>query len=77
MSEWQSIETAPGVGVPILLLINGQAIEGARVSRKYAHQSEWEPIWLDSHGCGCCGSSDPEPSHWAPLPTLPRSGRGG
>ena len=73
MSEWQPIETAPGVGVPILLRIDGQAIEGVRVTKSYAKQSEWDPISLNSHGCGCCGSDDSEPTHWAPLPTLPQA----
>ena len=71
MSEWQPIETAPGVGVSVLILIGGQAIEGVRIKRSFEGQCEWEPIWLEAHGCGCCGSHDPEPTHWMPLPTPP------
>ena len=28
-----------------------------------------EPIFLDSHGCGCCSRSDPDPTHWIAVPT--------
>ena len=69
--EWQPIETAPDVGVPVLLLIDGQAIEGVRIKRSYASQQEWEPISLASHGCGCCGSDDSDPTHWRSLTAPP------
>lgn len=28
----------------------------------------WRTITLPSHGCGCCGWTDPEPEFWHPLP---------
>lgn len=28
------------------------------------------PIRLQSHGCGCCGDTDPAPTHWIPMPEL-------
>ena len=29
---------------------------------------DWWPISLASHGCGCCGKDDPEPTLWIAIP---------
>jgi hypothetical protein len=65
--KWQPIETAPKDGTRILLFIEDQVIEG--------HWDDSWPMWctayLSSHGCGCCSSSNEEPTHWMPLPAKP------
>lgn len=70
MSTWQPIETAPKDGTSVLLLIGEEAIQGHWVTYKNI-PSEWKVISLSSHGCGCCSSDDPAPTHWMPLPVLP------
>lgn len=63
---WQPIDTAPK-DKSILLHIDGSIIEGEwREDLK-----KWKVIVLEVHGCGCCSSDDPPPSHWMPLPDLP------
>ena len=31
-------------------------------------RGDWWPISLNSHGCGCCGVDDPEPTLWIAIP---------
>lgn len=67
---WQPIETAPKDGTSILLYVDGCVIEGNyRGSEDYKY---WGYVSLNSHGCGCCGEDDPEPTHWMPLPEAPK-----
>lgn len=40
-------------------------------------EGEWEPAVLNSHGCGCCASNDATPTHWMPLPPMPKEGSEG
>jgi hypothetical protein len=65
--KWRPIKTAPK-DKPILLLMEGYAIEGAWDDDEWFDR--WEPVSLDCHGCGCCGATPAEPTHWLPLPTL-------
>lgn len=62
---WKPIADAPR-DVSILLLIGSYAIEGYWDD----DEDKWEVIDLPSHGCGCCSSENPEPTHWAPLPNF-------
>jgi hypothetical protein len=62
MTDWKPISTVPKDGSAILLLIDGNAIEG-----------QWEGhffsvVSLPSHGCGCCSDNNPLPTGWHPLP---------
>ena len=65
--NWRPIETAPRDGAEILLLTPEGVIEGAWSSP----MDEWEVVWLDLHGCGCCSSGTAQPTHWMPLPDPP------
>ena len=68
--EWQPIETAPKNGTDIILRVDDYAIEGRFVATIYG--GYWAKISLNSHGCGCCSSEDPNPTHWMPLPEPPK-----
>lgn len=63
---WQPIETAPKDGTHILAYMDDAAIE-AWWDQRYG----WECVVMSSHGCGCCGSSNDDPTHWMPLPPKP------
>jgi len=74
--KWRSIETAnlkPEKAMdryckPVLLRIEGQSIEG-----EYDTQNKrWDAIILSSHGCGCCADEAQPPTHWLPLPEVPK-----
>jgi len=28
----------------------------------------FQAAWLPSHGCGCCASNNPTPTHWMEIP---------
>ncbi len=68
--KWKPMHTAPKDGAPVLLLIEGRAIEGYWEDR-------WDPKWhvvsLDSHGCGCCSRDNEDPTGWCPLPAQPQT----
>lgn len=72
MSEWRPIETAPKDGTPVLLYVKEYSstvtIEGWWQG---GLDGNWACVWLDVHGCGCCSGSDPNPTHWMPLPPPP------
>lgn len=80
MSEWQPIETAPRDGTDIIILVDNMAIQGYFHTPKdipvhatwIRRDGRWEYITLESHGCGCCSSYDPPPTHWMPLPEPPK-----
>lgn len=62
MISWQPIKTAPK-DKDVLIFINGIVIQA-----KYCQVTdEWEVESLPSHGCGCCGSDNEEPTHWAKI----------
>jgi hypothetical protein len=70
---WNKIDTAPKDGSHILLLIDGQAIEGWWYVPTWEAEPEWTTVSLDSHGCGCCAKEDPEPTHWVALPEMEKT----
>lgn len=64
MSAWQLIETAPKDGTRFL------AYQGDREAPRYecwwhedgfSHWDGWQDVW----------DSEPEPTHWMPLPAAP------
>jgi len=65
--NWQPIETAPRDGTNILVLMEGVVIEASWQGSGY-----WVVSCVSSHGCGCCGSDNEEPTHWMPLPAAPK-----
>jgi len=73
MSEWRPIEAAPKDGTSIILLIEGDAIQGKWekvITKDGRDLSHWELIYLCSFGCGCCAGDNEPPTHWIPLPKL-------
>ncbi len=72
--KWKPMHTAPKDATTILLLVDGNAIEGFRnmdYDAEDGYSRQWSTISLDSHGCGCCGSEDDPPTHWMKLPEKP------
>ncbi len=61
MNEWQPIETAPKDGTHIL----GWCKRYGAIEVWWFQDMHYYAGWMDS------GDSEPEPSHWMPLPTLP------
>ena len=74
MSKWRDISSAPK-DKPVLLRIDNSAIEGewdpetTRDGSSYG-PGKWAVVTLNSHGCSCCSSDNPDPTHWMPLPTV-------
>jgi hypothetical protein len=67
---WRTdMENAPRDGTPILLRIDGSAIEGSYSN----HLSMWAVVSMASHGCGCCAENNEEPTAWMHLPLAPAS----
>lgn len=62
----QPMGNAPKDGTPVLLCISEKWIQGHWHENGQA--SFWRVVDMDSHGCGCCGCSNDEPTAWAPLP---------
>lgn len=74
--QWRTIDSAPRDGSEVLLLIENRAFQAAWDDCTLPNGSrycpgEWRPASLPSHGCGCCSSKDPDPTHWMPIPTPP------
>jgi hypothetical protein len=69
--EWQTIDSAPKDGTPIIILVH-EGDERMAIEARFDEKG-WYPIWLDMHGCGCCGGERPVPTHWIPKPTMPGS----
>lgn len=65
---WMPIATAPKDGADVLLLSEEGVYQGYWCGGK---RPGFSALVLDVHGCGCCGGSDPTPSHWMPLPPPP------
>lgn len=63
----EPIETAPK-DRSILVRIDGDWIEACW--SQYASGGNWSVISCDSHGCGCCGGGNSDPTHWAELPEV-------
>jgi hypothetical protein len=74
---WRPISEAPRDGTHILGLFDKVgAVEcwfGHDVETTTS-EPEWCAVSLPSHGCGCCGSKNPEPTGWQPLPPPPGEG---
>ena len=66
----RQMHKAPKDGTHVLLLIDGQWIEGWWMD---GYDPRWRVVTMDSHGCGCCGSDDPEPTSWLRLPKKEQS----
>lgn len=80
--NWQPIDTYKMPteqelwnGIPSVLVDNGERIGEATLKEDY---SLWEgegPVpmswgWTHHSTCGCCyGPMNPQPTHWAPMPT--------
>ncbi len=70
------METAPKDGTQILLHYEEGWIQGywpgfdKRYPTNHADllRLSWVTLRLPSHGCGCCGGDDEEPTGWAQLP---------
>lgn len=74
MSGWiKCSERFPEKESTVLIYVDGdvtQALYGKRWKEdKESHY--WTPVWLEVHGCGCCGGDRPMPSHWMALPAPP------
>lgn len=71
--KWRLIDTAPKDGTPIIGLWGDDgAVQCEWWESPFKHmQSQWNPTSLPSHGCGCCGDSNVQPTHWIPVPELP------
>lgn len=63
MAEWQPIETAPTDGTPIW------AVQGSRqfVAWWDYHPADDVEFWRDE------ADSEPQPTHWMPLPAPPET----
>lgn len=74
--RWRDISECPKDGTHIILLIDGEAIEGWYKKEKWHtdEKSSWNVISMSSHGCGCCGDENDLPTHFMPLPDTPRGG---
>ena len=75
MTQWKPMDGAPK-DKAILLQISGKAIQGAWDARggwwddeKGEYPGDWNVVSMHSHGCGCCSSSNPEPTGWMELPS--------
>lgn len=71
---WLPISIAPKDGSDVILLIDGVTISDRWVTsngKNYQgiewESADWKRDQLDSEGCGCCGGTDSEPTHWMPL----------
>lgn len=62
-------ERLPDLGVDVLA-IGDEGVFQARLEL-WGGDYRWEPLQLDFHGCGCCGDSRPNVTHWMPLPPQP------
>lgn len=70
---WQPIETAPKDGTPVIGLYDDVAVQCYwRLSKVHCAPDTWQAVTLEQHGCGCCASQDPDPTHWMPLPDPPQ-----
>lgn len=65
---WQPIETAPK-DESVLLLMDDEVFSGF-----YSDGGFWVFPYAGYHGCGCCGDTNDQPTHWMPLPELPTQG---
>jgi hypothetical protein len=64
MSEWKPIETAPKDGRKVVVMTPGYHVRSARYIESLAGWSAWEGSDNDDHL---------KPTHWMPMPELPRS----
>lgn len=72
--RWVSVgERLPDVGADVLAMGGEGEFQARLVSVGESHR--WEPLWLDVHGCGCCGGGRPNVTHWMPLPPGPEGAK--
>lgn len=78
-TPWRPIEEAPKDGTHIILKFiqddgEGACIEGfwgtVKAHPPYEDFPGWEVVSLPSHGCGCCGNYNQEPTHFMEIPEL-------
>ena len=68
-------EKKPDYDETVLLLTDEGIVEGYLTKPLDQREpSEWDVqvLWLDLHGCGCCGGGYPNVTHWAKYPKLPK-----
>lgn len=73
MNEWISVkDKLPDKGVNVLLLIDGEIIEGCITNKD--NEIEYSVCAFSWHGCGCCAYDyDGENvTHWMIKPELPQ-----
>ncbi|CAH1205756.1 hypothetical protein PAECIP111893_02410 [Paenibacillus plantiphilus] len=70
--KWKPIDTAPKDGTSILVLNNDKYVYEARYDEDSWNKCKWKFASADQHGCGCCSGDDDEPTHWMPLPQMPK-----
>ena len=68
-------ERLPEIGADVLAMGGEGEFQARLVSGGESHR--WEPLWLDVHGCGCCGGGRPNVTHWMPLPPGPEGNGNG
>ena len=64
-------ERLPEAGVDVLAISGEGVFQGRCVL--WDDSRRWEPLFLDYHGCGCCGGGNPNVTHWRPLPPGPEA----
>jgi len=69
LTTWQPIDTAPKDRA--ILLRN---YEGIFQGQWDQDDKKFRPLFLDYHGCGCCGGDNPKPDRWMELPLVVESG---
>lgn len=67
--QWQSIETAPKDRAILL-----GSYEGIFQGQWDQDEKGFRPLFMDYHGCGCCGGGCPQPDIWMELPKVSESG---
>lgn len=70
--SWKPIDTAPKDGSNFLGIDDEGVFQCRWDHPSWAKSGSWEALTLGCHGCGCCASSGPEPTHWMPLPEPPQ-----
>ncbi|KQF50313.1 MULTISPECIES: hypothetical protein [Acinetobacter calcoaceticus/baumannii complex] len=69
VAQWQPIDTAPKDRA--ILLRN---YEGIFQGQWDQDEKGFRPLFMDYHGCGCCGGGCPQPDLWMELPLANESG---
>lgn len=67
--QWHPIDTVPKDRD--VLLKNHEGIFQGKWDKD---DKKFRPLFLDYHGCGCCGGGCPQPDSWMELPKVRESG---